>query len=290
MSPEKAPTKQHPVAPEHTAVRVALWRALHVQLDPPPHVLVDEVGLRLVDEPGWRARPDMNPQFSLPMRASIVGRARFVEDLVEARAAQGVEQYVLLGAGLDTFAQRRPELAARLRIFEVDQPGPQAWKRRRLAETGLPVPAGLRFVPVDFEAGESWWDALLSAGFDVSRPAVVVSTGVSMYLSREANFATLQRLSTLAPGSEFALTFMLAAELLEPAERATLEFVMKRAAEAGTPFLSLFAPPDLLALARQAGFADARYVAAEELHQRYFAHRTDGLRTGQAEAFLVATT
>src|SRR5690348_5539592 len=97
-------------APEPTAVRVALWRALHVRLDPEPHVVVDELGARLVGEEGWLARPDMNPQFSKPMRASIVARARFVEDLVEGEVKSGVAQYVILGAGLDTFAQRRPEL------------------------------------------------------------------------------------------------------------------------------------------------------------------------------------
>ena len=98
----------------------------------PPHVLEDEVGLALAaPEPGWRSRPDMNPHFTRPFRASIVARARFIEDLVAERLAHGVRQYVILGAGLDSFAQRRPEIASRLRVFEVDRPGPQAWKRRR---------------------------------------------------------------------------------------------------------------------------------------------------------------
>src|SRR5690348_12359114 len=119
------------VAPENTAVRVALWRALHVQVDPPPHVFEDVVGLKLVaPDDGWQQRRDMSP-FTRPFRASIVGRARFIEDLVAQQASRGVGQYVILGAGLDTFAQRRPELAAKLMVFEVDQPGPQAWKRQR---------------------------------------------------------------------------------------------------------------------------------------------------------------
>ena len=120
--------------PDNTAVRTALWRALHVQFDPPPHVLEDEIGLRLVaPEDGWRGRPDMDPHFTRLFRASILARARFIEDLVVAQASHGVCQYVILGAGLDTFAQRRPEAAFGVRIFEVDRPGPQAWKRRRLA-------------------------------------------------------------------------------------------------------------------------------------------------------------
>ncbi len=161
-------------------MRVALWRAMHVQVDPPPHVLEDEVGLRLAaPDDGWRQRPDMDPEGTRWFRAGIVARARFVEDLVAEQAAHGVTQYVILGAGLDTFAQRRPELASRLRVFEVDQPGPQAWKRRRLIELGFGVPEWLRLVPVDFERGGSWWDQLVAADFDPARPAVVVSTGVT---------------------------------------------------------------------------------------------------------------
>src|SRR5271168_3942914 len=128
-------------APDSSAVRVALWRAMHVQVDPAPHVLEDEIGLRLVaPDDGWGRRPDMDPIASRPFRASVVARARFIEDLVVEQAGLGVKQYVILGAGLDTFAQRRPEIASGMRIFEVDQPGPQAWKRRRLRESGLGVP------------------------------------------------------------------------------------------------------------------------------------------------------
>src|SRR5579883_2671305 len=115
-----------PPAPDSTAVRVALWRALHVLVDPPPHVIADEIGLALAaPDDGWRSRPDMDPDGTRPFRASIVARARFIEDLVIAQADRGVGQYVILGAGLDSFAQRRPEAAARLRVFEVDRPGAQ---------------------------------------------------------------------------------------------------------------------------------------------------------------------
>ncbi|MGE5084828.1 MAG: class I SAM-dependent methyltransferase [Bacillota bacterium] len=281
-------SNKNSVAPEHTAVRVALWRALHVKIDPPPHVLSDEVGVKLVDEPGWQERPDMNPQFSKGMRASVVGRARFIEDLVEEQAKQGVTQYVILGAGLDTFAQRRPEIASGLHIFEVDQPGPQAWKKKRLVENGYVIPKWLHFVPVDFEAGESWWEQLQASGFDKTKPAIVVSTGVSMYLTEEANMTTLQRIASLAPGSTFAMTFMLALDLLAPEERSIMEFVMKKAGESGTPFVSLFSPAKILAMAKEAGFTSALYVSGEDIYQRYFAQRADGLRAGSAEAFLVA--
>ena len=207
------------IAPEATAVRVALWRALHAQVDAKPHIFTDEVGLKLVAENNWRARPDMNPEFSRSMRASIVGRARFIEDLLEEKIKQGVKQYVILGAGLDTFAQRRPEIASQLQLFEIDQAGPQAWKQKRLTEIGFTIPDWQHFVSVNFEARESWWKKLIDAGFDKKKTAVVVSTGVSMYLSKEANLATLQQISKLASGSVFAMTFMLSLELLDSQEK-----------------------------------------------------------------------
>ncbi|WIV55673.1 class I SAM-dependent methyltransferase [Amycolatopsis nalaikhensis] len=278
-------------APDSTAVRTALWRALHVRLDPPPHVFADELGLRLAD-PGerWRDRDDMDPATAGRYRAGMVARARFVEDLVTERAADGVAQYVILGAGLDTFAQRRPEVAARMRVFEVDQPGPQAWKRRRLAELGLGVPDWLRLVPVDFEAGASWPDELAAAGFATDRPAVVASTGVSMYLSKEANAATLRRIAGFAPGSTFAMTFMLPAELLDEGDRARHRATASKAKSAGTPFVSSFSPTELLAMAREAGFRAVTHVSGDELNDRYFAGRADGLRITKGEEFLVATT
>jgi methyltransferase (TIGR00027 family) len=283
-------TAQHTETPEQTAVRVALWRALHVQVDPPPHVLSDEVGLRLAaPDEDWRHRPDMDPDFTSGFRAWIVARARFLEDLVVEQAGD-VAQYVVLGAGLDTFAQRRPEIGARLRVFEVDQPGPQAWKRRRLNELGYGVPDWLRLVPVDFEVNESWWERLCAAGFDPARPAVVASTGVSMYLTEEATVATLRQLAGLAPGSTFAMTFQPPIDLLDEADRPGREAAENGARASGTPFISFYTPSEMLALAREAGFTDARHVASTVLTDRYFADRADALRPSTGEDFLVATT
>ncbi len=277
--------------PDSTAVRVALWRALHVRVDPPPHVIEDEVGLRLAaPAEGWETRPDMSP-FTRPFRASIIARARFIEDLVMERAARGVGQYVILGAGLDTFVQRRPELASRLVVFEVDRPGPQAWKRRRLVDLGFGIPSCLRLVPVDFEGGEAWWERLAASGFDSARPAVVVSTGVSMYLTQEANLATLRRVAALAPGSTFVLSFLLPIELADPEVRPGMERAAAGARASGTPFISFFTPEEMLALAREAGFRGVQHVSAATLAERYFANRTDGLRPpNNSEELLVATT
>jgi len=277
--------------PDHTAVRVALWRALHVAVDPPPHVLDDEIGLRLAaPEDAWRERRDMDPGFTRTFRAGIVARARVVEDLVAAEAARGVGQYVILGAGLDTFAQRRPDLGGRLHVFEVDQPGTQAWKRQRLVDLGFGVPPWLHLVPVDFEAGDAWLERLSAAGFDAAKPAVVASTGVSMYLTEEAIAATLRQVAGLAPRSTLAMTFILPMELADPEERPGREIAEKGARAAGTPFISFFAPADVVALARACGFKEARVVSREEVVQRYFAGRTDGLRPGSSEQMLIATT
>jgi methyltransferase (TIGR00027 family) len=278
-------------AADGTAVRVALWRAMHVQVDPPPHVLDDQIGLQLAaPDDGWRSRPDMDPAGTSRFRAAIVARARFIEDLVAEQAGHGVAQYVILGAGLDTFAQRRPDIASRLRVFEVDQPGPQAWKRRRLIELGFGVPEWLRLVPVDFEAGGSWWEQLAAAGFDPGRPAVVVSTGVAMYLTKDANAATLRQMSGLAPGSTFAMTFLLPSELLDDADRPGFQAAELGARAAGTPFISFYTAGEMIELAREAGFRDVQHVSEAVINQRYFAGRTDGLQTSKGEELLVATT
>jgi methyltransferase (TIGR00027 family) len=285
-------SQQHDAVPvaDRTAVRVALWRAQHVQLDASPHVLEDEVGLRLAaPDEGWQNRPDMSPA-TRGFRASIVGRARYVEDLVEKRAGEGVGQYVILGAGLDTFAQRRPDVASRARIFEVDQPGTQAWKRQRLGELGLGIPAWLRLVPVDFEAGDDWWQRVVAAGLDPAKAAVVAATGVSMYLTKEAILATLRRVASLARGSTLVMTYLLPMHLVAPEDRAGLAMAEKGARASGTPFISFFAPEDIVALAREAGFAEARTISRDEIVEMYFAGRSDGLRPSSGEDILVAET
>jgi len=265
---------------------------MHVQADPPPHVLEDEIGLKLVaPDEGWRQRPDMHPEGTKLFRAAIVARARFIEDLIVEQAQRGVGQYVVLGAGLDSFAQRRPEMASRLKVFEVDQPGPQAWKRRRLIDLGFGIADWLKLVPVDFEAGGSWLEQLKAAGFDAGKPAVVTSTGVSMYLTKDAVAATLCEAAALAPGSVFAMTFTLPLELVDPEVRPGFERALEGARAGGTPFVSFFTPTEMLALAREAGFKTAQHVSGAALGERYFAGRADGLRPPKnAEELLVATT
>jgi methyltransferase (TIGR00027 family) len=279
------------VTPDNTAVRVALWRALHVEVDSRPHVFEDEVGLKLA-APGdeWRSRPDMSA-FTRPFRAAIVARSRFIEDLVTEQVARGIGQYVILGAGLDTFAQRRPELASRLLVFEIDRPGAQAWKRQRLVDLGLGIPSFLRLVPVDFEAGDAWWERLAASGFDSGRPAVVASAGVSMYLTKDAIMATLRQVAALAPGSTLVMSFLLPIEMADPEVLPGIERAAAGARASGTPFISFLTPAEMLTLAREAGFREVQHVSAATLTQRYFAGRPDGLRPpNNSEELLVATT
>ena len=170
-------------------------------------------------------------------------------------------------------------------IFEVDRPGPQAWKRQRLIDLGFGIPSFLRLVPVDFEAGDAWWERLAASGFDSGRPAVVASTGVSMYLTRDAIAATLRQVAALAPGSLVVMSFLLPIELAAPEVRPGIERAMAGARASGTPFISFFTPEQVLAQAREAGFRDVRHVSGASLAQRYF-----GRNAASAEEMLVAAT
>lgn len=273
-------------APDNTAVRTALWRALHVQADAAPHILEDTIGLQLIaPAEGWEEQPDM--AYTRRLRASIVARARFIEDMVMDQASKGVTQYVILGAGLDSFAQRHTEMGARLQVFEIDRADMVAWKKQRLVDLGLDLPEYLHFVPVNFET-ESWFDQLLRSGFDPSQPAVIACTGVSIYLTREAIVTTLKQMTAMAPGSKLAMTFYLPIPLLDEEDQFMQAIGEKGAREAGTPFISFFTPEEVKTLAITIGFKDVNTISTREMNN-YFDARTDGLKPASGEVFLVAT-
>lgn len=272
--------------PDSSAVRTALWRALHVQIDPAPHVLVDEIGLAIAQpEPGWQQRRDMHPEGTAGHRLALVARTRFVEDLL---AAEGIGQYVLLGAGLDTFAQRHGHDG--VVVFEVDQPGPQAWKRQRLDALGFGGADHLRLVPVDFESDDDWWAELLSAGFDAAAPALVSSSGVSMYITKDATASTLARLALLAPGSIVAMTFMYPLELVDEVDRPALAGAVRGAQASGTPWLSFYSPEEIASLATDAGFLDVTCIPTNELAEQVIGDQSDGWRASSGEGILIART
>ena len=274
--------------PDNTAVRTALWRALHVQVDAIPHILEDEEGLKLIAPPDdWQQRPDM--KFTKRIRASVVARARLFEDLIIEQSEQGITQYVILGAGLDTFAQRRADIASTLQVYEIDQPDTQTWKQQRLIELGFGIPEWLHFVSVNFETS-SWWEQLLKAEFDISKQTVVSCTGVSLYLTKDAIISTLKQIATLAPGSTLAMTFYLPMELLDEEDKPLQLIAEKGAREAGTPFVSFFTPNEILALASEAGFKEATTISTKDMEGLYFRDRTDHLLPASGEMFLLATT
>lgn len=277
------------VKPEKTARRVALWRALHTISDAHPLVFDDPIAVDLADPPpSWRTRGDMG-RATARSRASTVARARVTDDIVEEQIDAGVSQYVILGAGLDTFAQRRMDLKNRLKIFEIDQAGPQQWKENRLRHLGL-TDFRPTFVPVNFEQDESWWTLLVQSGFDAERPAVFASTGLSMYLTHETNEDIFREIGTSSAASTFITSFIVPIELVEQAERKNIASVTRGTHRYGTPWLSFYSPDEIIALAYECGFKSVEHISPGDLTNKYFKDRTDGLVPSSAEHLLIART
>ena len=272
--------------PDNTAIRTALWRAFHTQADSEPHILEDTVGLQLIaPEEGWQERPDI--KYTQRLRASVVARSRYIEDIITTEIPKGTDQYVILGSGLDTFAQRNPDTASKIQIFEIDQPGTLTWKQKRLSETGFHIPENLHFVPVNFEKS-SWWEQLLKAGFNIHKPAVIACTGVTLYLTRSAIKETLQHMVSLAAGSVVAISFYLPVKLLEKEDQPMQEMANKGAQQSGTPFISFFSPEEVIAIAKESGLNNTDLVSTEDIKDLYFKNRTDGLSPASGEVFLLA--
>jgi len=273
-----------------TAERAALMRAAHRLLDRPV-VFDDPLAARLLDGAA-RAWLDQRPaSLDSPvlraLRACIAARQRYAEDRLRDAVGRGVDQYVVLGAGFDTFAYRSPLVARGLRVFEVDHPDTQAAKRARLREAGIDVPAGARFVPVDFSA-ETFVEALRGNGFAIGRPAFVSWLGVTMYLERDAVAGTLAAAAGLAPGTELVVEYLAAGESLDPRRRAARAALAARAAAAGEPWRTAFAAGELAALADGFGLAVHEDIGAVETGARYFRGRADGLAPGPGSRLIHA--
>ena len=267
-------------------MRTALWRALHVLTNGKPYVIDDKIGYDLI-KPGedWQERPDM--KYTKRLRASIVARARFVEDVAKEEIANGVKQYVLLGAGLDSFAQRNTEISSQVEIYEIDQPDTLAWKEEKLIENGYKISDNLHFVPVDFET-LSWWTELLNKGFDIDKKTVVSCTGVTLYLTKEAITDTLKKMTSLASGSTIAIAFYLPLEQLDEEDKPMQEIAIKGAAASGTPFVSFFNVEEIVQLADEIGLKEIQTVSTKDMTEKYFKDRIDELLPASGEFFLVA--
>ena len=272
--------------PDNTALRTALWRALHVLTDDKPYIIEDKIGFNLIKpEKDWQERPDM--KYTKRLRASIVARARFIEDIAKEQIEKGVKQYVLLGAGLDTFAQRNAEISLQVDIYEIDQPDTLAWKEEKLIENGYNIPENFHFVPVDFEAS-SWWNELLNKGFNIHLPTFVSCTGVTLYLTKEAITETLKKMTLLAPGSTIAIAFYLPLELLDKEDQPMQEMANKGAEASGTPFVSFFSMEEVIKMATGIGLKAIQIVSTNEMTDMYFKNRADELIPASGEFFLVA--
>lgn len=268
--------------PSRTAWAVASLRAVHQLLDE-PLVFPDRVALPLLGRPAEAALRDdpfaLNDPMSRGLRGALVARSRFVEDELARCVAAGVRQYVLLGAGLDTFAYRNPHGDAGLQVFEVDHPGTQRWKQRLLAEAGIALPSSLTFVPVDFEH-DDLAGTLRQSGFRADQPACVSWMGVTMYLTADAVMKTLGTVAGFAAGTCLCFDYRVPAAMLNPVERAINEVLERQIAAVGEPWLSTFDPLQLCSQLLALGFSAAESATPDELNARYFARRKDGLRTG----------
>ncbi len=251
-------------------------RAAHQLYDAKPLVFDDPFAVRILGETYAEelrrtpTRPDR--PFSVSLRAFLVARSRYAEDNLERAVAQGVSQYVLLGAGLDTFAHRNPHPG--LRVFEVDHPATQLWKRELLEAGGLATPPSLTYAPVDFEC-ESLPEQLLAAGFDAEAPAFFAWLGVVPYLTLAAFRATVAFISAQPRGSGLVLDYGQPRGVLPLLERLAHDSLASRVALAGEPFQLFFTPAEIAA--ELSAFRAIEDLGTGEINLRYFAGRTDSL-------------
>ena len=261
-----------------TAYKVALRRAAH-QLFDQPKVLDDPLAVPIVGaeaaEKLLASPKERNHPIARAFRAFMVARSRYAEDQLAQAVERGVRQYVVLGAGLDTFAYRSPH--AQLRVFEVDHPATQAWKLEHLHTAGIAIPASLKFVPVDFEQ-QTLADGLEQGGFDSGSPAFFSWLGVTPYLTRESCMATLRFIAQLPAGSGVAFDFAVDPKLLNLRQRLALHVISRRVAAAGEPFQLYFRPTELAQELRNMGFQRTEILDTEQINAHYFKDRADGLR------------
>jgi methyltransferase (TIGR00027 family) len=275
-----------------TAALTAVLRAAHQLVDAEPRILDDPIAVGLVDEATPEriaARRDalLSPGLLIP-RAAVLLRTRYAEDLLAEAVARGVHQFVVLGAGLDTFAFRQPGFARPLQIYEVDHPATQAWKRERLAAVGLTAPDNLRWASIDFEQ-QTLAAGLRDAGFDASRPAFFSWLGVTQYLTIPAIEATLEVIAALPSPSTVVLSFMLPEIDLPPEEAAAARAVADEAAARGEAWLTRFRPWEIGDRLRRLGFAEVVHLTPQQAGRRYFAGRRDGLKAPYAAQLISGT-
>lgn len=261
-------------------MRVALRRAAHQLVDGKPLVFDDPFAVPILGpeaQSELRRTPKASRRpFSAALRAWVVARARFAEDILAASVTcRATSQYLILGAGLDTFALRNP--FPELKVFEVDHPATQAWKRERLEASGLQLPPGASLVGVDFET-QSLRQELLLSGYNLQLPTVTAWLGVVPYLTAEAFAGTCRFLAHLLPDSDVVFDYGQPREALPPVEQLMHDSLGARVAQAGEPFQLFFTPEALREELSRHGLTVVEDLGREELNKRYFGARSDGLQ------------
>lgn len=261
--------------PSRTAYRVAQHRAIH-QLWDNPCVFDDPLALRIIPDEAElpRRRPDEAPA-ERSLRAFVAARSRYAEDQLAEAVRQGVTQYIVLGAGLDTFAYRNPFHG--IHVFEVDYPATQAWKRQLLASTGIPIPSSLTFVAVDFET-QTLAQELSKAGFQSNEPAFFSWLGVTAYLAVTTVLQTFEWLISICPLNGVVFDYAVPRSFLTPEGQAALDELSGRVAAAGEPFVTFFDPQGLMDELKKVGYTHIEDLGSKEINARYFHRRADELR------------
>jgi methyltransferase (TIGR00027 family) len=268
-----------------TALRVAIRRAAHQAIDE-PRVLEDPIAVKLIG-PGYerdmeRAMHPVARDFRLYMSV----RSRYAEDRLALAYEQGVRQFVILGAGLDTFAYRNPFPA--LRVFEVDFPATQEWKHELLRRAKVDLPANLTFVPLDFEH-RTLAESMVEAGFDVGAPAFFSWLGVVPYLTLEAFRATVAIIGQLPDGTGVSFDYAFPPETLSPKRRQVFDTLSKRVAAAGEPLRLFFTPENLERELHAAGFQQIEQLDTDRMNDAYFHGRADGLTLSPVRVGMLVT-
>ena len=261
--------------PSATAQGAALLRAAHQVLDA-PRVFVDPLAVKVTGPEAALALSLHSERFQRrrSLRAFVALRSRYAEDQLAGAIDRGIGQYVVLGAGLDTFAYRNPY--PRLHVFEVDHPATQIWKQQRVKQAGITTPDSLTYVPVDFEV-QTLADRLRLSGFKEGEPAFFSLLGVAVYLSKPALMDTLRFVASLAPGSAIVFSYSIPSEMLTITQRQARATAARRVAAIGEPWISYYDPAALVAEMEKLGFSDLQDLGPADANERYFQQRTDGL-------------
>jgi methyltransferase (TIGR00027 family) len=274
--------------PSSTARRAAMLRAAHQVLDS-PKVLDDRIALRIIGTEGesWLRSNLDRLQDARFLRAFIVARSRYAEDELAQAVQRGTRQYVILGAGLETFPYRNPYAESRLHVYEVDHPATQSWKRKRLLEVGIAIPSSLTFAPIDFER-QTLADGLSRAGLRANEPTFFSLLGVIVYLTKAAVMDTFRFVASMPPGSEIVFDCPVPESSLSDKQKLGRQARADRVAAVGEPWLTHFDPSSLASDLRQMGFEEIEDIGPEAANERYFRDRTDGLRLAGAAHLMKA--